>query len=574
MPSIFRRYPAESICGVILFLMALNLCSLAATKTITNDEVVHIPPGYHYWTARDFRLNPEHPSLMKLWATLPLLLIKPERGMTEASVNQDWGERTLSTSVNFWQVNRAHYKEMSFWARLPMIAITLALGVLIFVYGRQLFGSRAAVFAVALYSLEPTMLGHGWIVHTDIAGALGYLLFFFVLQHFCRAPTLRRSVYFGLATGFALLTKFSLIIIVPVFFAALAYAVWRGSGPTQSRRRILLQCALAVALVVIAINAAYFFRHPILAPQDAAFIKGTIHLLSPRAIVGIRFLMTVLPTYYVFGLYTVVIHNRLGHPSYLLGQHGNMGWWYYFPVAFALKTSLPFLFTSVGALIWSLWRVVAKRERQFLGLLLPTALYLAISMTGHINIGVRHIAPVFPFLFLLGGAGLDRLLQAERRAKLARVLVVVLLGWMVLDTVRAYPDYMSFTNQLTLGRPGWEVLSDSNVEWGQDVGALARYLKQHGERQVCGALSGGWATLEMYGVQLVDFAPTDPRLSRTRYVAVGAGFLNGSTVPGGLRDENDEVLSEEQRRDFFAVYRTAAPEAVFGNSIYLYRVKD
>jgi 4-amino-4-deoxy-L-arabinose transferase-like glycosyltransferase len=554
--------------------MALNLCSLAASKTITNDEVVHIPPGYHYLTARDFRLNPEHPSLMKMWATLPLLLIKPERGAANASVNQDWGERTLNTSMNFWHVNRAHYKAISFWARLPMIVITLALGLLIFIYGRQLFGSQAAVFAVALFSLEPTMLGHGWIVHTDIAAAFGYLLFFFVLQHFCRAPTFRRAVYFGLATGFALLTKFSLIIIVPVFVVALAYAVWRGPRLGQARARIILHCVLAVVLVVIAINAAYFFRHPVLAPQDAAFINGTMHVLSPRAMVGFKVLTKFLPTYYVFGLYTVVVHNRLGHPSYLLGQYSNMGWWYYFPVAFALKTSLPFLFLSAGALVWSLWCVIAKRERKLLALLLPLTLYLIVSMTGHINIGVRHIAPVFPFLFLLGGAALDRLLRAHWRPKLARILVVILIGWMVVDTVRAYPDYMSFTNELTLGRPGWQVLSDSNVEWGQDVGALARYLKQHGETQVCGALSGGWATLEMYGVQLVDFAPPDPKLSRTRYVAVGAGFLNGATVPGGLRDLNDEVLSEEARRNFFAAYRTMSPEAVFGNSIYLYRAKE
>jgi len=571
---IFRRHPAEAISGVLLFLMAVNLCSLAATKTITNDEVVHIPPGYHYLRARDFRLNPEHPSLMKMWASLPLLVIKPERGSTSGAPNQDWGQRTLTTSMNFWRVNRDRYKAISFWARLPMIAITLALGVLIFIYGRQLFGARAAALSVALFSLEPTLLGHGWIVHTDIAAAFGYLLFFFSLQHFCRAPTFRRAVYFGLAAGFALLTKFSLVIIVPVFLIALGYAIWRGPRLGHSRRWAILHSALAVAIVILAINAAYFFRHPTLAPQDAAFISGTLHLFSPRAMTVIKALTSLLPTYYVFGLYTVMVHNRLGHPAFLLGNYSTMGWWYYFPVAFVLKTALPFLFVSAGALGWSLWRVVAKRDYRFLTLLLPIALYLAVSMTGHINIGVRHILPVFPFLFLLGGAGLDHLLRAKRRPKLARILVVCLLGWMLVDAVRAYPDYMSFTNQLTLGRPGWQVLSDSNVEWGQDVGALARYLKQHGETQVCGALSGGWATLEMYGVQLVDFAPADPKLSRTRYVAVGAGFLNGATVPGGLRGVNDEVLSEEQRRNFFAGYRTATPEAVFGNSIYLYRSKE
>jgi len=275
--SWFFRHPAESISGVILLLMAANLISLAAGKAITNDEVVHIPPGYSYLTRQDFRLNPEHPSLIKMWASLPLLLLRPEPGST-ANPSQEWGERTLSTSTNFWHQNRTHFKAISFWARLPVIFLTLALGILIFVYGRQLFGSRAAVFSVALFSLEPTMLGHGWIVHTDIAAALGYLLFFFWLQAYCRTPTFWRAVCFGLATAFALLTKFSLIIIVPIFVAGLAYAVWRKTEAKYSPRRTALYSILALTVTVIAINAAYFFRHPILAPADAAFVKATLPL--------------------------------------------------------------------------------------------------------------------------------------------------------------------------------------------------------------------------------------------------------------------------------------------------------
>jgi len=446
--------------------------------------------------------------------------------------------------------------------------------VLIFIYGRRIFGPRAAVLAVALFSLEPTMLGHGWIVHTDIPAALSYLLFFFVLQGFCRQPDLRHAACFGLVTAFALLTKFSLIMIFPVFLAALAYALWRGATVGNSRRRVLFHCLLAVALVWLIINGAYFFQHPFLTPEDAAVMRDTRHLFSSPAMFAVKALARILPTYYVFGLYTVMIHNRLGHPASILGNYGTLGWWYYFPVAFALKTTVPFLLLSLSALAWSIWRAIGKRDKRFLALLLPVALYLTVSMTGHINIGIRHIAPVFPFLFLLGGAGLDRLLGAGRRAKLAQILVVIVLGWMVIDAVRAYPDYMSYTNELKLGRPGWQVLSDSNVEWGQDVGALAKYLHQHNETQLCGALSGGWATLELYGISLVDFAPGDLQQARTKYVAVGAGMLNGSTVPGGLKDANGAVLSEEQRRNFFANYRTATPEAVFGNSIYLYRAKQ
>jgi hypothetical protein len=216
---------------------------------------------------------------------------------------------------------------------------------------------------------------------------------------------------------------------------------------------------------------------------------------------------------------------------------------------------------------------IVRRERKLVLLLLAMAVYLAVSMASHINIGIRHLAPIFPFLFILGGACLDRLLKYAR-ARVAAALVVVLLSWMVVDAVRVYPDYLTFTNPLTFGKPGWVLLSDSNVEWGQDIGELARYLRAHGETELVGSLSGGWVTPALYEIKLLDFAPPDLSLSSTRYVALGAGFLNGSTVPTGLKDANGVEITEQQRRDYFSKYRTIVPEKVFGGSIYLYRARE
>jgi hypothetical protein len=327
-----------------------------------------------------------------------------------------------------------------------------------------------------------------------------------------------------------------------------------------------------LAVVIILLNAAYYFQHQSLADPESKFIVDTAPapLTAEHITNWLRLLSKALPTYYLFGLYTVFVHNHLGHPTSLLGHYSSFGWWYYFPVAFALKTSLPFLMLSVIAFGWALYASVIGRDKRFLPLLVGIAIYLAVSMNSSINIGVRHLAPVFPFLFLLGGACLDRMLKWSRVWG-ARMLVVVVLGWMLIDCVRTYPNYLTFTNALTLGKPGWALLADSNVEWGQDIGELARYLKAHGETNLVGALSGGWATPPMYGIGLLDFAPPDLQSSSTKYVAIGAGFLNGAGVPTGLKDANGVELSEEQRRNYFAKYRTLTPEKVFGNSIYLYR---
>ena len=239
----------------------------------------------------------------------------------------------------------------------------------------------------------------------------------------------------------------------------------------------------------------------------------------------------VLPTYYLFGQYNVLIHNRDGHSTSLLGQYNMLGWWYYFPVAFALKTSLPFLLLSIAALGYACWRLLRRRDKRFLWLLLPIGVYAAISMTSHINIGIRHFLPVYPFLFILGAALLERLLRVRYARHLTVALVVLAFGWMGVEDLRAYPDYIPYMNQLASGHPHWWYLSDSNVEWGDDARALADYLHARGETEVRGAVSGGWGTLEQYGIKYHDIFPQPGvQIPETRYVAIGASLLNGSTV--------------------------------------------
>ncbi|HEY8600308.1 MAG TPA: NBR1-Ig-like domain-containing protein, partial [Thermomicrobiales bacterium] len=277
---------------------------------------------------------------------------------------------------------------------------------------------------------------------------------------------------------------------------------------------------------------------------------------------------------YQLGTYTVLTHNADGHPAGLLGEFSSQGWWYYFLVAFALKTALPVLLLTLAGLGWAAWRVVRARDWRFLLLLGPLLIFAASTMSSHINIGVRHFLPVFPFCFLLGGALLDRLLGEVRQSVRGRrvtpsagfligpALVVILLGWLVVESVRAYPDDLTYMNQLASGEPHWYYLSDSNVEWGQDVGALAAYLRQQGETTVREAIATP-ETLSYLGITPLDlFAPETASAPPTRYIAIGASFLNGSVV---------DMTRPGTSQDIFAAYRHRTPEKIFGGSIYLYR---
>jgi hypothetical protein len=563
---------AEVVCAGLLLLMAFNLFGQISRKSITNDELVHIPAGYYHLVAGQFQLNNEHPPLVKMWAALPLLFIQPNEATSRpGEVTGNYTEETWKYLNQFWPGNKDHYAAISFWTRAMMILITLALGVLIFVYTRDLFGARAGVLAVSLYSLEPTVLGHGRLVHTDLPAAFVFLLFFFALRYYLKTRTLKRALLLGLASGLALVVKFSMIVVLPVIACLAISAFVFAPRLQENRKRIAIHLVLAVCAILFCVNAAYYFRSPPIEPADVRWVQTMSAPAFNRWMTFFHVGSKIVPTYFLFGQYNVWLHNRDGHSTSLLGQYNRSGWWYYFPVAFALKTNLPFLVLSIAALAWALWSTW-KRDWRFLWLLAPLAIYAALSMSSRINIGVRHFLPAYPFLFIAGGVLVDRLLRIRYAHHLMVALVVLMFGWMSVIMLRTYPDYIPYMNQLASSHPHWWYLSDSNVEWGDDAKALADYLHARGETDVRGALSGAWGTLELYGIHYHEIFPKPGRvMPETRYVAIGASFLNGSVVPA---DQPGQLMTDEQRVNYLAEYRTRTPEATFGNSIYLYRVKD
>jgi hypothetical protein len=570
---LIARYRNEIFCGCLVLLMGLNMLSVIWRKSLTNDEYYHIPAGYYYLTQRNFKLNEEHPPLVKILSALPLLLIQPVTPLPTETPTENPITRGHETFAQFWSANSQKADAIAFWARVPMILLTLALGALIFVYAGLMFSGRAAVFAVLLFSLEPTVLAHGRVVQTDLPAALAYLLFFFTLRSFLRAPGMRRALGVGCALGLALIIKFSLLMLAPLFLIAATAMLCTSRRRGQKPARLALRIAAAIVVMLLVVNLAYFFRRQPLSDSDAGWVASMSQSHSGSVMRTMQVGSVVAPTSFLFGAYIVWAHDQMGHSASLLGMYSNTGWWYYFPVAFALKTTFPFLLLSIAALAWALWMFRRQRDAAFLWLVIPIAIYTLVAMTTRIDIGVRHLLPVYPFLFILGGAFLDWLLRLRAR-RAAMILVIVLLGWIGFEAARAYPDYLTYMNEIASKHPHWYYLSDSNVEWGEDTGALAAYLCAHGETRVRAAVLGGWTSRGGCGVGLVNaFSPT-AALAQTRYVAIGASFLNGSTVPRDLTRKDGTPVTEEQRHEFFATYRARAPEAVFGNSIYLYREQE
>lgn len=566
------RHSAEVLCFCLLLLMSANLLTAIGRKGITADEFYHIPSGYYHLTAGNFQINTEHPPLVKMFAAVPLLFIHLEGARPQPPMAAEPRRRTEDTLALFWRANTARFETIAFWSRVPMIFITLVLGGLIFVYARQLFGRRAALFAVALYSFEPTILAHGRVVQTDVPAALSYLLFFFTLHAYSRSPTARRVVGLGVVSGLGLVTKFSLMVFAPMLIVYAIALISVAPSRGWKRLQISLQIGFATLIALFVINIAYYFQSRPLLEGDLSYIALHTPSISNEVEFGMQALSKIVPTSFLFGLYQVAIHNRDGHLASILGRYGFQGWWYYFPLAFALKTTIPFLLISIAALGWALRRFFRGREWRFLALLVPIVVYTLLSVTSRINIGIRHFLPIFPFLFILAGALLDRLLKIRRGHRLAVITVTVLMCWVGFECARAYPHYVPYMNQFAWRRPHWYYLTDSNVEWGDDVRELALYLRARGETKVRAALLDGSTfndysveyvrTLDHYGIEQVNFISPDTGQPETRYVAIGASYLNGALLLAVPVPQRLKVLE----------YRRRTPEAVFGNSIYLYRV--
>ncbi len=576
--SFFSRRRAGLLCALLLTLMAAQMLAVVRQKSLTVDEPLLIAAGYYHLTAGDFRPVNEHPPVAKVLGALPLAFKETQAPAIDPRPQADY-EYFLGLFREFWKANGERYETLTFWARVPAVALTLLLGVLVYLVARRMWGTRAALFAVARFSREPTVLAHGRGVQTDIPSAFAYLLFALALYEYLRGPVLARAALVGLAAGLAVVTKFSMVVLGPVlcvvFAALLVFAPRRG----LTRGRVAAQAAAVALAAVFAVNAAYFFRQREPQPYNLSLARLGLpaaldESLSGPLAFGHLALQKIFPVDFVSGIDWQLAHNRDGHPAGLLGRHSQHGWWYYFPVAFALKTTLPFLLLSVAGVAWALWMLWRRGvEGRLLFLLVPLAVFTGLVLLSKINIGVRYFLPAFPFLFIAAGALLDHLLKwgLPRRKGVVAALVVVLFGWVGLEAARAYPDHMSYTNQLASGRPHWYYLSDSNVEWGDDIRALALYLHERGERRI-GAAILNWQVLERYGIEQTSvFLPPGVAPEETRYVALGASVLNGSTVPGQIGDVR---LTEEQRVNYFDEYRRRTPEKVFGNSIYLYRVKE
>ncbi len=473
--------------ALLLGILLIQLAFSTRRNSITWDEDDHIYAGYMSWKQADFGLNPEHPPLVKLVAAIPLLNMQLKMPVLQ---DRFFKHEAFLGGKDFLFKNNAN--AMLFRARMAVSIFTLLLGLLVFLAAQEMFGTAAAFIALTLLVFDPNLLAHGAVVGTDVGLSCFTFASIYAFYRYTKAPSAWRLLITGIATGLALASKHTGILVLPMLLLLAICELLRNKRTSGNQDAIRVPTGkrawqLAIALAAIGAIAltilwsAYGFRYAARAegrqlnPPLSSFVQT---LSRPREV---RLLQTVahfhlLPESYIYGLADVRIMSDF-YTSFLLGRIYPHGVWFYFPVAFAIKSSLSFLIL----LLIALWTVASGRLtawREILVLTIPPVFYLIVAMSSGMNIGVRHILPMYPFLWILIAGAAYTLIQHNRRWTYP---VVALLVFQIISTSRTYPAYIAYANELWGGPShAYRLLSDSNSDWGQQLKDVKRYLDQRG----------------------------------------------------------------------------------------------
>ncbi len=583
-------------CSVVVA-VALMFSGIRATSA-TCDEVAHLPAGYTYLVSGDFRLNPEHPPLAKMLAAIPLVLGGTARisdsgnpwrlAVTQPSQEWQFGHDFLyATPGNDADGLLLH-------ARMAMMLLPLLLALLLWLWAREIWGEVVAAAAVVLLCIEPNLLAHGPLVTTDVALTTFALGACYMLWRSGRALSIGNVL--GLVTFVALsmLSTYSAVFLAPVLLAVLGIrAMVRSPWQVRFREKAIdlvsrarrLVAAITVLLLVgiftwLATWAAFGFRYSAARAGSGDFplsvalttLKAQAHqsggwqayVAAPTLAMAANH--KLLPEAVVYGVASM-LSDAQGRPGYLMGNLYANGRWYYFLVAILVKTPLPILIlAAIGAV--GLLQRLARRDPgawdQALVFVAPL-IFLVIAMASSLNLGVRHVLPVYPYILLLAGSIAGGVVA---RRKTGSIIVLGLMGlWLLFGVARVSPHFLAYFNEVAGGpENGARWLVDSNLDWGQDLPGLARWLRKHGVGRVNLCYFGN-ADPTHYGINFVGLPGSwgvwDDRLparpETPGYLAISASNLVGF----GLR-------TADLRAYYNHLLEKATLVDTVGYSIYIY----
>ncbi len=569
LQSSFNK-PWVTITGVILLLLVLEgqLLYSVRQESLTWDEGDHIFAGYMSLKHHDFGLNPEHPPLVKMIAAIPLQgmhLREPQLQNRYFKTEAYLSGRDLIFQNDF--------ETIIFRARVSASIFALMTALLAFLSAREMFGTGAGFLTLLLVVFEPNFLAHGALVTTDTGAACGLLASIYAFYRYVKSPSWGRIAVLGLAAGIFFITKHSAVLL-PAMLALLAVTELLRRRQAGDENRLhqavrLASASLIAGVVAVAIIwAGYGFRYSARPTglQINPPLESTLGNLSPieRQAVTIMAHWKLVPESWLYGLADVRSVANVW-PSYIFGKVYAHGVLFYFPLAFVIKATLTTLI-FLPLIVYAVATRKLQGWREIVFLSLPPALYLCISMTSKLNIGVRHILLVFIFLLVLAGGAAWSLIRNDRRWAWP---IALLLLFHIVSSLRAFPtSYIAYANELWGGPANiHKYLTDSTTDWGQQLKAVKRYVDEHGIQQCWFAYTVEPAIpFRAYGIPCKILPTMDTMWfglkTHTPPVIQGPVFI--SHIPLTFYESGSSLLSPY--REFMKL----RPTAVIENGVFVY----
>ena len=585
-------------CALLLALYAVGAGVAAGRESPTYDEPYHAVSAWVQSNRHDFRIDNEDPPLWQYWASLP-------NGPDALRADFDgalWRDMATDVSNQWAWMHATLYgtpdndaARLIGRCRAMMLVVAVALGGLVAGWAWRLGGPIAAVAATALFAFDPNFLAHGSLMKNDVAASLAWLALAWGLWDVGRRATAGSIGRMAVLAALPITVKYSGVLVAALVPAtlglrALSGAAWPVFGRSVVTRRGRLVATGGITLftagvIVVAIWAAYGFRFrsgPALTDRlDVAMLanRATDHERQTQpgraepgwavraATAAERY--HLLPEPFVAG-FLFTYGESLVRPSYLLGEVSYTGWWYYFPLVMLMKTPVATLAAAAGTAGLAIaWRRGMTGRWAATALAMSVAVYMASAVSTNLNIGLRHVLPVYPPIFIAIGWALAT--AVRRWGRRAIVGGCVLAIGLVVETAAAWPHLIPFTNRPALAWAGGDrraLFTDSNLDWGQDLPLLAAWQRAHAGPLYLAYF--GLADPRSFGIRYVplpggyayDPPPRQfPPVDRAAWVAVSASLLQSTPY------------TDDRFKGYYARLAARKPEQVLGGSIYVFRAE-
>jgi len=569
------RRSVSGVCVASLLACHVALVAWGATRhSAVYDEVGHLPAGISHWKLGQFTLYKVNPPLVRMVAAIPVLFGDPVLEW-HSYYSHPLGRPEFAIGAEFIELNRS--RPFLVWARWACLTFTVLGGYFCYRWARALYGSAAGVMAAGIWCASPNILGNAQLMTPDLGAAAMGLTACYAFRGWLRQATWTQAVVAGAALGLAQLTKFTFVVLPPVWLA-LWIAIRAGNRISGSGRRVTIEFAqltLLFALSLYVVNVGYAFEGSGQRLDSYRFISHTLSgqpaQFRGNKSIGNRFagswcgrLLVPVRKHYLLGIDQQKREFEDTKLSYLGGEWQRGGWWYYYLYAMAVKIPLgTWLLAAVAlgtAVCCKRYRAVWQEEVQLLAPFVAV-LILVSSETGFSN-HMRYVLPCFPFLFV----AISRLGRAFEVGRIElKAVVSMSLVWIVGGSLWIYPHSLSYFNELAGGpRAGYRHLLHSNTDWGQDILYLKQWVDEHPQaRPIRLAVMADVAVVWAAGLES-RLPPPGPDSKRLRHPNVPRG-----PIPGWYALSVNRILHPSRQYRYFLHFE---PIAMAGYSIYIYHI--